>query len=166
MKLSVFGLFAFIAAFFAGHAAYATELVTVPMPASDGGDLFNQVLTTIKLLGGKEWYAAAASFCVLIVGSMKVPGIREKLWDKLTIKGFKLQVFVAPLVAVIGGIISLKIETGHIQLRPVLAYLSVGLGAIPLYELLDAIKLTGATNKVLVAVVSAIQGVLKRPAAK
>lgn len=152
-----------LAFYFACAAAMANDLVVVPMQNPDDVSMFiNQVIDTVKLLGGGEWLAAVAACCTLIVGSMKIPGIREKLWDKLTVKGFKLQVFVAPLVGLIGGIISLKIETGHIQLRPVLAYLAAGSGAIILYELLDAVKLTVATNKVASSVIGGVQGVLKK----
>lgn len=163
MRFSV-GVCAILAAFFTAQFAVAAD--AVPMQPDELSVFLKQTLEAVRAFGGLPWLARISLAVTIIVGSMKVPGIREALWDKLTVKGFKLQAFLAPVLGLVGGLLSLKLEGGSITLQSALAFLGAGAGGIILYELLDAVKLTGITNKIVLGVINAIQGVIKKPVNK
>lgn len=145
---SYLGLLAILTFFFTATFAWAADSV----PA---GDMLSQALETIRSLGGLPWAGKIAAIVMLLVGSMKVDGMRKLVWDKLPLS---VQPFLAPILGLLVGILNLH----PITLAGVMAYVSAGAGAIILYELLDAVKVAEASNAAVSAVIGFIQGLLKR----
>lgn len=114
----------------------------------------NQVFQAITAMGGLPWAGKVAAICLLVVGSMKVSFLRP-LWDKLG----AAKVFLAPVLAIIGGILSLP----EISVAGVMAYMFAGAGAIALAEVLKAVKEIPGIGPVYVAVIDLISGLLKKP---
>lgn len=123
-----------LVAFFAATSAFAAE---VELPA---GDFFSQLVKTISDFGGLPWYGKVSGIILLIVASMRVTFLRS-LWDKL---GYA-KAYVAPVLGLIGGIISLG---NDLTLASALAYVSAGAGAIILNELLSVLKAIPGISKV------------------
>lgn len=155
-----FGLIAGFVGFFTAHIALASGGV----PADALSKFLSDVLAAVANFGGLSWMAKVAVICTLLIGSMKVDVLREKLWDKLgKIKGVDVRAFLAPIFGLAAGIFTMKDQGTAITIANSLAWAGAGAGAIILYELLDAIGLAAASNKVVSAVVGFIKGLVKKP---
>jgi len=117
-------------------------------------DFLAQVFAAIKAMGGLPWAGKVAAICLLLVASMKVSFIAP-LWDKLG----AAKVFVAPALALIGGLLSMDVIT----LPGAMAYIMAGAGAIAMHQILDAIKAIPGLGAMYVAVIDLISGLLRKP---
>lgn len=136
--------------------AIADGEVVAPVADMPLDQFLADVLAAIKAFGGLGWAGKVASICLLLVASMKVSFMRP-LWDKLG--GAK--VFVAPALALIGGILSMPSITG----AGVVAYILAGAGAIAMHQILDAIKAIPGIGSMYVAIIDLVSSLLRKPAA-
>lgn len=119
-------------------AVEAAPVVVAPVVAAPEipvTDFFTQVFEAIKGFGGFSWWMKISAICLLLVSSMRV-SILKPLWDKLG----AAKIALAPLLAMIIGVVSLASVDGKISGAAVMAYLLAGGGSIILHQLLDAIK--------------------------
>ena len=123
-------------------------------------DFFTQVLTAIKTFGGLSWVLKISSIVTLLIASMKVSFLNQYLWTKLG----AAQAWVAPILGLIAGILSLMSGGQPLSIAALLAYLSAGSGAIILHELLDSLKALPGLGAIYVAAINVIENVLGGPA--
>lgn len=145
LKRSLFALFAFLF-IGAGVALAADGDLSV-------GDFFASIMKyagEFKDLALKYKIAGALT---IILSTIKVSFLREKLWDKWG----SAKVLVAPIVGVIIGILMME----HITFKGILDYMvSIGGGAIVLHQLLDALKSKLVKYQWAQSLIGFIQGVL------
>lgn len=111
-------------------------------------DFLTLVLDTVKNFGGLPWMGKVAAICFVLVGSMKVTFLRGLIWDRLG----SAKAWAAPILALIGGILSLE----QITLPAVLAYMGAGAGAIILHQLLDLVKALPGIGRFWIMVIDMI----------
>lgn len=119
-----------------------------------------QVFDAIKAFGGIPWQLKVASIITLIIASMKV-SILQGLWAKLG----SAQVLLAPILGLIGGILSLK-SSNQLTASGVWAYVYAGAGAIILHEVLDAVKGLPGIGSVYVSIINFAENLLQSPNAQ
>jgi len=141
-KIFLFFLFAFL-----GVAAFAQT----PAPANPDLDFFSQVSQAVSQFGGMSWMLKIASICLLIVASMKVSFLAP-LWEKLG----ALQTWVAPVLGLIAGVLSLG--TG-LSFPSAIAYIFAGAGAVLLHQLLDSVKAIPGLGAIYVSIISFIEAI-------
>lgn len=127
-----------------------------PAATPSDGDQLKAILDAVQKFGGAPWVMKIALICLILTALMKVSFL-QPLWAKLG----AFQAMVAPLLAAIGGIISMS----PITLPGVLAYLSAGAGAIVLHELLDASKGIPGIGAGYVSAINFVEGILGAPKA-
>ena len=115
------------------HADTAAPVAaSAPSIPPDAVDFLSQVFTVVKSLGGLPWGLKIIAIVNLVIASMKVSRLNDLVWSRLG----GLQVFVAPMLGLAIGVLSLPSVTGP----AVGAYLMAGAGSILLHEILDGIK--------------------------
>jgi hypothetical protein len=82
---------------------------------------------------------------------MKVSFLRGLIWDRLG----AAKAWVAPVLALIGGIMNLE----TITLPAILAYMGAGAGAIILHQLLDLVKAMPGISSFWIMVINMIASV-------
>lgn len=143
----------FLVSFFIGAFALAQAAVPAPVALPD---FLAQVLAAIAGFGGLSWMLKVAAIITLIIASMKVSILNTWIWSKLG----AAQVWVAPVLGLIGGILSLGQGSAGITMAGVLAYVSAGAGAVVIHELLDSVKAIPGLGAVYVSVIGIIEGLL------
>lgn len=123
-------------------------------PVLGDKEIFAQILEQISLLGGAGWMAKVSASCLILVSFMKISFLKP-LWDKM---GWR-KILAAPILSLIAGILILK----PITLAGILAYISSGMGAIILHELLDAIKLIPGIGGIALSIVDFLKKALYAP---
>lgn len=145
-KINLNLLFLFVVGLFP-ILAFAEDAV----PADD---FLKAVFAAVAGFGGLPWAGKVASICLLLVASMKVSFLAP-LWDKLG----AAKVFVAPVLALVGGLLSM----GQITMAGAIAYMLAGAGAVALHQMLDAIKAIPGLGSMYVAVIDLVSSLLKKP---
>lgn len=156
MRLKFLSPLLLLSIMFTGAYAFAESNVISP------GDFLSQVLQAIQGFGGLSWMLKVAAVVTLVIASMKVSVLNQLLWSKLG----AAQAWVAPILGLVGGILSLSAGGHSITLQAVLAYVSAGAGAIILHELLDTVKAIPGLGSIYVQIINAIEGALGGPAAQ
>lgn len=122
-------------------------------------DFLSQVIEAVKAFGGLSQMAKISSIVLVLVASMKVSFLNELLWSKLG----KLQVYVAPVLGLVAGILSLMGTGQPLTLAAAFAYLSAGAGAVFLHEILDSLKGLPGLGSIYVTIINLISGALGGP---
>lgn len=126
-------------------------------------DFLTQFLNTVKGFGGLTWAAKVSSIIMLLVASMKVSVLNDLIWKKFGEK----QVWVAPLLGLVGGLLVLGFDPGSkLTLAGVLAYVTAGAGAVYLHEILDLVKAIPGLGSAYVALITLIENSLPSSIAK
>lgn len=142
---------------------FALMFTSVFVFAQDAGlpveDFISQVLVTIENFGGLNWVAKVAAVLAIVISSMKVSFLAT-YWEKLG----QFKAYLAPVLAIAYGIFSLGVQSENdITWAGIAAYLTTGLGAIALHELLDTIKAIPGIGSVWVSVIDFIKLILRAP---
>lgn len=141
---------------FIGFRALAQDAAPVDVPVQD---FLAQVITAVKGFGGLTWMAKVGSICIILIASMKVSVLNKWVWSKLG----TLQGWVAPLLALVGGLLA----NGSALTWPmVFAYLGAGAGATYLHDILDLLKKIPGLGTAWVAIIDVIASVLGGPTSK
>ena len=127
-KHVMWALLASLITFVAGYA-FASEVI-------NPGDYFLQVVETVGKLGGMTQLGKVSAILLLIVASAKVSFLNELIWQKLG----AAQVWVAPVLGLLAGIIGLGAGDVPLTAERVIVYVSAGVGAVALHEFLDSLK--------------------------
>ena len=125
-------------------------------------DFFSQVLQAIKDFGGLSVLLKISAVITLIVSSMKVSYLNQLIWSRLG----SLQVYLAPVLGLIGGALGLGVGGVPVTAASVFAYVSAGAGAVFIHEILDTLKKIPGIGPVYVTIIDLISGALKGPASK
>lgn len=113
-------------------------------------DIFAQVLDYIHQFGGLNWELKISGIIVILLSAVKTTALTP-IWDKLG----KFKVWAGPILALIAG--NLILLGNHQWSVPgVLAYLSAGVGAIAVHELLDSVKAIPGLGSFWVTVIGII----------
>jgi len=151
--LSVAASLIFAGVFFIGFYAVADASVIAPT------DFFARVLDVGGQLGGMSQLGKVSAIILLIVASMKVTFLNELIWQKLG----EAKVWVAPALGLIGGILGLGAGDVPLDAARVFAYITAGVGAVALHELLDSVKAIPGIGSVYVNLISIVQSWLGGP---
>lgn len=149
----------FVATLFVG--LYAVTAFSQDAIVTAPADFFSQVLQVVQNWGGISTMLKIASVITLIVASMKVSYLNQLIWSKLG----AAQVYVAPVLGLIGGCLSLGVG-GPVTAASMFAYVSAGAGAVFLHEILDSIKSIPGLGSIYLTVIGLLEGALGGGAAK
>lgn len=118
-------------------------------------DFLAQILETVKSLGGMSKFGQISAVIMLLISALKTSGA-SKVWDKLG----EGQVWVAPALGLVAGILGLG--TGGVALTPALlvTYVFAGGGAIFLHEILDSIKAMPGLGEAYIRAIEVAERVL------
>ena len=119
-------------------------------------DFFTQLMETVKGFGGFTGVGKISAVIVLLIASMKVSFLNQMLWSKLG----KIQAAVAPVLGLIGGILMAGMNGKLPTPAEAMVYISAGVGAIFLHEVLDLIKMTPGIGPMWVSLINLIEGFL------
>lgn len=119
-------------------------------------DFAAQVMQSVQGFGGLPWVAKIAVIVTLIIASMKVSVLDDMVWNRLG----KFQAWFAPILGLLGGILSLTLNGGQITLPRAFAYMSAGAGAVILHELLDTVKALPGIGAIWVQLIGVVEGAL------
>ena len=121
-------------------------------------DFFTQVAAFVQSIGGLSTLLKISGVIMLIIASMKVTFLNTLIWSKLG----SLQIWVAPVLGLIAGILSLG--TG-LTLPAAFAYISAGGGAVYMHEIMDLVKAIPGIGSTYVAIINFLENLLGGPAA-
>lgn len=145
-RLLLFALF--LANLFTSFAfAGATEQ---PLPPQD---FLTQIVTTLHGAGELSGLMKISAVITLLVSSMKVSVLNQYVWSKLG----AAQVYVAPLLGIVIGLITLAASGQPITAGAVFTYLVSGGGAVFLHEMLDSVKQIPGIGGFYVAGISVLE---------
>lgn len=154
--LSLFMLTSFTALYTAAAFAQATVPANpIPAPVAPG-DFFNQVLAFIQSWGGIPTILKVAGIITILVASMKVTYLNTLIWSKLG----GAQVYVAPALGLIAGILGIGNGGAAITAASIFAYVSAGAGAVFLHEILDSVKVIPGIGAIYVTIITIVEGAL------
>lgn len=146
-----------IAAFMFAHFYVPTVFgVDAGVPAEAPADFLSQVFDTIAKLGGMPTMVKISAIIMLVVASMKVSVLKRYVWDRLG----PLQVWLAPVLGLIAGILGLGANGAPITLALVLTYVTAGTGAVFLHEILDSLKALPGIGPVYLAIIEVVERLL------
>jgi hypothetical protein len=144
---------------FAAVLAKAQEVAAPVVAEMSDADFLLQIVRVVQELGGAKWGASVTLGIVVFISTVKVSVLR-KYWDLIG----SLKVLVAPSLALIAGIASLKLNpnaSAH-DLWPILAaWMLAGGGSVIVHQLLDAVKglpFVGAKYDLMIEVVQGLLG--------
>jgi hypothetical protein len=132
--------------------------VPAPTPDTSAGDFTNQVIAAIQGFGGMNWMLKVSTIVLLLGATMKVSFL-EPLWNKLG--NFKAA--FAPVLGLIGGLLSYFGGGVAFSLPALAAYTMSGAGALALHEILDMVKSIPGLGTGYVAVINFISQYLGGP---
>lgn len=130
--------------------AFADSSVVTP------GDFFSQVVEAVKSFGGLSNLLRISAVVTLIIASMKVSFLNDLIWKKLG----AAQVYAAPVLGLISGIIVLKSSGAVLNLASVFAFITAGAGSVFLHEILDSVKAIPGLGAIYVSIIGMIEGAL------
>ncbi len=116
-------------------------------------DFLSQVLAAIGQLGGLSTLMKLSLLITIVISSMKVSFLDELFWSKLG--AFK--VWLAPILGLIAGVLSLSMNGQDISWAALFAYMSAGAGAVFLHEILDSVKAIPGLGWVWVKLIDIIE---------
>jgi hypothetical protein len=156
--LSLFMLFSFVCAY--AYTAFAqTPSPTPPGVVLAPQDFFAEVLSSIQGFGGLSTLLKISAVITLIVASMKVTFLNSLIWKHLG----AAQVYVAPALGLIGGLLAIGTGGAPVNAASVFAYISAGAGAVFLHEILDSIKAIPGLGSFYVAIINMVSNALGGP---
>lgn len=127
--------------------------------ASIGADVFiADVVQGVQAIGGMSGGLKVSLIILLIIASMKVSFLNNLIWSKLG----SLQVWLAPALGLIAGLFMLP----SLSLPGLFAYVSTGIGATYLHEILDLVKAIPGLGAMYVAAINWLESILGGPAAQ
>lgn len=133
--------------------------VLAPAPELQPGDFLMQVVDVIKQLGGMSTMMKISAILMIIVASMKVSFLNQLVWSKLG----AAKVFVAPVLALVAGLLGLGAGGVPITGPLVVAYLFAGGGAVFLHQVLDSLKELPGIGQLYISLIDFVSGLLKGP---
>lgn len=136
--------------------AFADASVITP------GDFFTQVLAVVQSFGGLSTLLKISGVVTLVIASMKVSFLNQLIWSKLG----AAQVYLAPVLGLVAGIIVLKANGSALTAASVFAFMSAGAGSVFLHEILDTIKAIPGLGAVYVSLIGLIESALGGPSAQ
>ena len=119
-------------------------------------DFLAQVLDNIHDFGGLSWIGKVAIIVALLIGSMKVTALNNLLWNKLG----KFKAWLAPVLGLVGGVLSLIASGTPLTLASLMAYMSAGAGAVILVELLEMVKIIPGIGPIWLSLIDVLEKVL------
>ncbi len=134
----------------------------VPPVVLAPSDFFAQVLAAIQGFGGLSTMLKISTVIMLIIASMKVSFLNTNVWSKLG----SAQVWVAPVLGLIGGALSLGTGATPVSAASIFAYVTAGAGAVFLHEILDSVKAIPGIGAIYVTIINLVEGALGGPASK
>lgn len=150
-------MFAFTALLMLG-AFTVSAFAQAPSPTPlDPGTFISQSVSAFANFGSLAWGAKIAIILTIVVSSMKVSFLDDLIWNKL---GPALQVWVAPILGLILGILSPLVSGTAFSWSTLFAYMGAGAGAIVLHQLLDSLKSIKTIGPLWVGLISALEGIL------
>jgi hypothetical protein len=114
------------------------------------------VLKYVQQFGGLPWTLKVAGLVLLVVASMKVSFLKTLVWDKLG----AAKAWLAPVLGLVGGVLSLGVTGQPITIASVSAYVFAGAGAVILHELLDTLKSAPGLGAMWVSLINLVQSML------
>lgn len=120
-------------------------------------DFFIQIMQSLKDFGGLSSIVKSSIIITLIISSMKVSFLNSLIWSKLG----GLKVFIAPLLGLIGGLLTLKSQA--VSAADITVYLISGGGAVFLHELLDSVKEIKGIGPVYLNIINVLTAILRGP---
>jgi cytochrome c oxidase subunit IV len=120
-------------------------------------DFIIQIMKSLKDFGGMSAMVKTSIIITLIISSLKVSFLNNLIWSKLG--GCK--VFIAPLLGLIGGLVTLKSQA--VSAADITVYLISGGGAVFLHELLDSIKEIPGIGPVYLTIINILTTLLRGP---
>ncbi len=124
-----------------------------PLPPAD---FLAQVIDAIKKLGGMTTMLKISTIILLLIASMKVSVLNTYVWSKLG----EAQVWVAPFLGLLAGLLGLGAGGVPITTAVVFAYVTAGGGAVFLHELLDSLKAVPGLGAVYLKAIEIAERVL------
>ena len=119
-------------------------------------DFLAQVFEAVKGFGGLPWAGKVISICGILVASMKVSMLRDLVWNKLG----AAKVLAAPVLAMVGGAMSLWVAGVAPTKAQIMAYFLAGAGAILVKNVLDGVKQLPAIGEAYVKWIEMIERIL------
>jgi hypothetical protein len=142
--------------FFAAYLAHAQEAAPMVAAEMSDADFLLQIVRVVQELGGAKWGASVTLGIVVIISTMKVSVLR-RYWDLIG----SLKVLVAPSLALIAGLATLKLNPESRDMWPILAaWMIAGSGSIIVHQLLDAVKGLPFVGQKYDLMIEVIQGLL------
>jgi len=155
MRIAINTMFVFIALLLLSSIA-----LVVPSFAGTNDvstfEFLERVFVTVRQMGGMDRLATVSAIITLLISSLKVSLLNKAVWSKLG----EGKVFVAPLLGLIGGILSAAVAGQPITLPLVVAYVMAGGGAVFLHEILDALKALPGLGPVYLKVIDIAEEIL------
>ncbi len=124
--------------------------------ATDATSFFTEVIVYIHGFGGQTWLFKVSSIVMLAVAVVKTVPFLSGIWTALEGK----QVWLAPLLGLLGGILTLAMAGTPITFAALVAYATAGAGGMYLYELLDLLKLIPGIGPFWVSLIGIAEGAL------
>lgn len=118
-------------------------------------DWLGQVLEFFKTAKDASGIMKASGIVFLLVGLMKVSKL-SFIWDSFG----KFKPFVAPVLALIGAVLSQVASGGKVDLSIIILALTHGAGSLALADLFDALKKVPGISKIVLAIIELIEKIL------
>lgn len=118
-------------------------------------DFIVQIIDAIKGMGGASVAMIASSIIMLLIASMKVSFLKPA-WQKLG----ALQIWLAPVLGLIAGVLHDVVSGGPISLAKLFTYLGVGAGSVFLHEILDLVKAIPGLGAIYVSIIDIAESTL------
>lgn len=144
----------FLGVFFVGAYAMADSGVTSPQ------DFFAQVVQAVQNMGGLTMMGKISVAIVLVIATMKVTFLNRIIWSKLG----TAQVYVAPILGLLAGVLSLGSPGAAVTAASIFAYLTAGAGAVFLHEILDSMKGLPGLGAIYITIINLVETALGGPA--
>jgi len=125
-------------------------------PVDPAADFLSQVSAAVQAFGGMSTLLKIASIVGLVIASLKVSALNDMIWSKLG----ALQAWLAPVLGLVYGLVSMAAKGQPLTVAAVFAYLTAGAGAVVLHELLDTVKAIPGIGTVYVALINMIESAL------
>lgn len=116
----------------------------------------DQVANALKSFGGAPTMVKITIILMLVVGSMKSTILRKLVWDRLG----KAKVWVAPILGILAGILEPLLTGQKITLQNVSLFMTSGLGAVLLFNLLESLKGIPKLGPLYVSLINFIESLL------
>lgn len=149
-----------LAAFFTCTAAFAADVVDVPLD-----HILMQLFGWIASLfqkspdqGDLEWALKVGALISIMLSSLKSSALRP-FWDKLG----NAKALAGPVLGIVAGVLAMIAHHEPITLRSLLEYFAAGGGAIAFHEILGWVRGLPGLNKYIAMAIDLVEMVLRRP---